>query len=179
MSTSQPNYRTRAYTLTQIAKLVDVPIATVRTWMKRRHIWFEDSEMMHIGSAGVPHMVGWPSVMRVALMARLTAYGIAPERAWQATIAFTEIGEVGLSLGGEDAQELREPGATFKTGRTVLVLYLDEDVGRVVNMQPTTPWDALLMPEMGRQSRHEDALFIDINALEARLLKAAAEEARR
>ncbi|RXF70260.1 hypothetical protein EK403_17025 [Hansschlegelia zhihuaiae] len=90
-------------------------MGALRNWVQRKQFWFDDDEDLTAPAAGLPHQIGERSLMRVAIMARLTRVdGLFAGRAWEITSAFTEFGDIGIV--GLD-EEVRGPGEMYKGER--------------------------------------------------------------
>ena len=130
---------TGLFPISTAAKVSGAPVNTIRTWFKRNQIWFDDSEMQLADRKGLPHLLSFASVMRIAIMTRLNMMGFAPEQAWKYTAVFTEAGDFGSA-----GDQYRQPGELYSEGETILIADPQEEFGRVINILDTTPALAVL-----------------------------------
>jgi hypothetical protein len=79
------------YSIAAIARATDVPPATLRSWLQRRHLWLakHDSPAEAFGHA---HRLSLRSALRIGAMAELIALGVPPRRAGEAALRWTEAG---------------------------------------------------------------------------------------
>jgi hypothetical protein len=79
------------YLISSVARAADVPVATLRSWLQRRHLWLakHDHPAEAFGSA---HRLSLRSALRVGAMAELIALGVPPRRAGEAALLWTEAG---------------------------------------------------------------------------------------
>jgi hypothetical protein len=99
------------YSIAAIARATDVPPATLRSWLQRRHLWLakHDSPAEAFGHA---HRLSLRSALRIGAMAELIALGVPPRRAGEAALRWTEAGTLE-----------RLPAGLYAKPMTVLCVY--------------------------------------------------------
>jgi hypothetical protein len=106
-----------------------IQINTLRAWIKRKQVRFLDNELERADRNGNPHRVTYATVVRLAIMVKLTKFGMSPAAAWDAAFYFTSAGSKVTGT----ASTTRLAGELFKKGMTWLVV--DEAGGaKVVNL---------------------------------------------
>jgi hypothetical protein len=159
--------RVQRFLLSDVAAVAGMPVATLRSLVQRKHIWFDDDEDVVSSDARVPYQIGIRSAIRVAMMALLTQRdGMHPRRAWMITAGFTEFGD-----GPLPNQPARAPGELFERGRTWLIARDGSDTSEVINVRPDTRAVELMQ---GLDGRAVSFIAIDCNELVDRVSRALA-----
>jgi hypothetical protein len=107
------------FTIDQIAQACDRPAATIRSWITSE--WLKLSEHDRPGQQGIASMLSLATVFRIATASELVHYGIKPNYALYAAMAFAD-----SSADARDKPALkRGPAELFpkRAGETVLIVW--------------------------------------------------------
>ena len=114
------------FTLADVSKATDVPVATIRSWFQRRHMTLGLSDKS-VG-AGIARKVTLQTAMAIAITGELVSkFGLHPRRAATAATVFSHIGAP-----DEDTGIGRIPGRLWagpELADTVLVILADDPEG--------------------------------------------------
>ncbi len=121
-----PRYRTE-----QAAAAAGIPTETLSTWLKRPNL----SMVAHDDPApdvlapgrGRGRLFTRRSVIRIAIMARLTRIGLSVDAAHSAAMRFSDVGTGSAAYEGEQLTVQRGPGDLFPSGGTVMRIDFPED----------------------------------------------------
>lgn len=128
-------------------------------WFKAGHVRYVEADGDQAGEAGLAHRLSARTVLRFALMDRLSAF-IDVGKTGAAVVKFMDSGKGPTPEG----RPTRSPGELFDRGETVLCVF-DDGSAEVVCIEGDTP--AMTLPGL-REGRR--AVFLPLNELHAEVL---------
>jgi hypothetical protein len=157
---------TKWFKISTVAEALGINLHTARSWVAKGYVFPE--EVKKAATAGGTTYLNEDGVRRLAVMLRLTAMAVSPERAFDATLQFFEVGEPTVSWSGEKPKtisgaEPRQPGELFPKGETFVICPAGDSRCYVHNWKRPAKGMVLLSDEF------EAALILHLNPIMQKL----------
>lgn len=116
---------TKWFKISTAADALCINLHTARSWVAKGYVF--DEEVKKATGAGGTTYLNEDGVRRLAVMVKLTAMAVSPERAFDATLQFFDTSEAAFAWSGEKPKTLsgqaepRQPGELFPKGETFVV----------------------------------------------------------
>lgn len=124
-----------------VCRAAGIDTNTLKNWLRAdpSPILMKQEDRLAVGS-GRAHLFSFQTAMQVALTARLVALGLPPRRAGMVAAGFTDVssGNGGWVGDTDPYDDLRLPCDLFKEGYTILVAYVGDEIGHVINIEDST-----------------------------------------
>ncbi|TPG44222.1 hypothetical protein EAH89_27785 [Roseomonas nepalensis] len=176
MPSDPTDYQDR-YTSEQVCQAADINLSTLKNWMMRDPpiiLMKKDRGDSERGGRGSPLLFSFNRVLQIAITAELVRMGLAPRRAADISLGFSDAGDTAAGFVGdqcleEAVQQMRSPGQLYPEGLTLLVGYAERTTGKTINVTDETKLLDLLWSSQSAQGRQEIAVIVWVNFLHRRV----------
>jgi hypothetical protein len=152
----------KLWPLSRAAPIAGINLNTVRDDITKGLIRFEDREWRPARAQGGMRLVSEVGIVRLAIMSRLRALGVAPVRSWEATADFLGISDVLISR--LNAHEKRTKGRDAKkpyVDGTYFLVVPALGTPRIINVKD----DATIRAFIGELGRNIESVVVNVSAV--------------